>query len=172
MDEDYIIDYLTGQKVPDVGAEANRQAVERHLVEEKGYDRQEIHRNTPIHLDMGGQAYDSQVDLTIKLDGRTLMVVKCAPGSLDSREREIVAAARLLEPRPVPLAVVSDGKTAILWDAVTGKEIGNGLDAIPGKADLVQRFKGVEFQPLDMQRLKREKLIFRSYDSMNVNVAG
>lgn len=170
MNKAYLIDYITGRNVPDVGAEANRQAVERYLVEEKGFLREEIRVNPPIHLDMGDQAYDSRVDLTVVLDGRTLMVVRCAPGSLDSRQREIVAAARLLEAYQVPLALVSDGKTAILWDAISGKKIGDGLEAIPSKADLLNQFKGVELQPLADERRRREQLIFRSYDSMNVNV--
>ena len=37
-----VVDYITGKTKPDTGAEANRQKVERRLVEEKGYAKSEI----------------------------------------------------------------------------------------------------------------------------------
>ena len=37
MSDDTLVDYITGKTVANVGAEANRQAVERFLVQKKGY---------------------------------------------------------------------------------------------------------------------------------------
>ena len=104
--EDMITDYITGRKVPNVGAEANRQAVERYLVEERGFAKQDIKVSVPIHLQIGEEDYRSCVDLVAVVDGNPMMVVKCAPGSLGSREREIISAARLLDVCPIPLAIV------------------------------------------------------------------
>ena len=168
--EEFITDYITGQKVPNVGAEANRQAIERYLVAEKGFKKQDIKVNVPIRMQIRDQAYRSFVDLVITLDGRKLMVIKCAPGSLGSREREIVAAARLLDVHQIPLAVVSDGKSAILLDAASGRKVGESMAAIPSRRELLNNFKEVALEPLTGERREREKLIFRSYDSMNVNV--
>ena len=168
--EEMITDYITGQKVPNVGAEANRQAVEQYLVEEKGYKKQDIQVSVPIQMQIRDQSYRSQVDLVVVLDGRRLMVVKCAPGSLGSREREIVSTARLLDVYQIPLALVSDGKSAILLDTAGGQKIGEGMAAIPSRRELMHQFKEVSLQPLSGERREREKLIFRSYDSMNVNV--
>lgn len=169
--EEFLIDYITGQKVPNVGAEANRQAIERYLVEEKGFKRQDIQVNVPIRIMIRDQAYCSHVDLVITLDGRKLMTVKCAPGSLGSREREIVSAARLLDVYQIPLALVSDGRSAIVLDARSGRKTGEGMAAIPSRGDLRHQFQDVPLEPLAGERREREKLIFRSYDSMNVNVA-
>ena len=168
--EEMITDYITGQKVPNVGAEANRQAVEQYLVEEKGYTKQDIQVSVPIQMQIRDQSYRSQVDLVVVLDGRRLMVVKCAPGSLGSREREIVSTARLLDVYQIPLALVSDGKSAILLEVASGQKIGEGMAAIPSRRELMRQFKEVSLQPLSGERREREKLIFRSYDSMNVNV--
>lgn len=165
-----ITDYLTGRPVPDMGAEANRQTVERLLVEEKGYGREEIEVDAPIAVEIDGDPYRSRVDLVVGLGGRRLMAVKCAAGSLDSRQREIVAAARLLDDRPLPLAVASDGRDALVWDAVTGRPLGAGLKAIPDRTALAARLPFLDTPPLDERRLARERLVFRSYDSMNVNV--
>jgi hypothetical protein len=169
--EDLITDYITGQKVPNVGAEANRQAVERYFVAEKGFKKQDIQVNVPIQMQIRNQSYRSHVDLVVVLDGRRLMAVKCAPGSLGSREREIVSAARLLDAYQIPLALVSDGKSAILLDAPSGRKIGEGMAAIPSRRELSNQYKEVVLGRLAGDRREREKLIFRSYDSMNVNVA-
>lgn len=170
MGENFITDYITGQKVPNVGAEANRQAIERYLVGEKGFRKQDIQVNVPIRMQIRDQTYRSYVDLVISMDGRKLMVIKCAPGSLGSREREIVAAARLLDINQIPLALASDGKSAILLDVTNGQKVGEGLVAIPSRRELLNNFKEVTLEPLTGERREREKLIFRSYDSMNVNV--
>ena len=169
--ERMLTDYLTGRPVPDVGAEANRQAVERLLVEEKGYTRNEIEVDAPIVLEIDGDTYRSRVDLVVGIGGRRLMAIKCAAGSLDSRQREIVAAGRLLDSgRTLPLAVASDGDGAIVWDGATGREIGIGLAAIPDHATLASGFGAVEIPALDERRLARERIVFRSYDGMNVNL--
>jgi hypothetical protein len=168
-----ITDFITGREIPNIGAEENRQAVAHYLVEEKGYLKTEIEIDAAIEMTVAGESYTSQIDLIINLnDGATrFMAIKCAAGSLGSREREILAAARLLdESYQIPIAVVSDGKTAIVLDTVSGKKVGEGMDAIPSKAEACERLKSYEPQSLPEERREREKLIFRTYDSMNVNV--
>jgi len=168
---EWVTDFITGKKVPDVGAEANRQAVERYLVEKKGYSPEDIQVDTPVKLTIGGEPYRSTVDLVVSVAGKRYMVIKCAPGSLGSRERETISAARLLESEyQIPLAVVSDGRTATLLDTTTGKKIDAGLESLPSREVAVKKSAGTVFQVLAESRIEREKLIFRSYDSMNVNV--
>jgi len=167
-----ITDFVTGREVPNVGAEENRQAVERFLVAEKGYLKEDIEVDADIAITVAGEPYNSQVDLVVSADGGKMrfMAIKCAAGSLGSREREIVAAARLLDEYQIPYAVVSDGQTAIVLDTVTGKKIGDGLDAIPSKQEAITRLKAFTPVGFPKDRLEREKLIFRTYDIENVNV--
>jgi hypothetical protein len=65
--------------------------------------------------------------------------------------------------------MVSDGKTAILFDTLSGKKISEGLGMIPSKQSLSADTTTAEFLPFPKERLRREKLIFRSYDSMEIN---
>ena len=169
---DVIVDFITGQVVPHVGAEANRQQVERYLIEAKGYRREDVIVDAPIDVEIDGEVYRSSVDLVVHIGGRPLMAIKCAAGSLGSREREIVAAARLLGPTPLPLAVVSDGSSATVLDVATGKKRGAGLGAIPNRDEAVILSQADPLTPVAPDRLARERLVFRSYDSMNVNVRG
>ncbi|MCK5206305.1 MAG: hypothetical protein KAR15_20625, partial [Desulfobacterales bacterium] len=96
---------------------------------------------------------------------------KCAAASLGSREREILAAARLLAENQLPFSVVSDGKTAIVLDTVSGKKLGEGLNAILSKKEAREKLKAIKPLPFPKEKQEREKLIFRSYDRMNVNVS-
>jgi hypothetical protein len=109
LNSESFVDFITGREVPNIGAEANRQLVERLLVEEKGYKKEEIEVDVPIVLEMGEQPYRSHLDLVVRVTGWRYMVIKCAAGSLASREREVISAARLLDLYQIPLAVVSDG---------------------------------------------------------------
>ncbi len=169
--QETIIDFVTGRKLPNVGAEAVRQRVERFLVKKLGYAHSDIEVNYPMCVAIGEETYRSRVDLVICIDNRFIMAIKCAAGSLGSRVREVLAAARLMTDYQVPLAVVTDGKTAIVLDTVSGEEIGTGLGAIPKREDTVNRFSDGDFIPYDPERKGREAIIFRSYDSMNVNIA-
>jgi hypothetical protein len=110
------------------------------------------------------------VDLVISAGGRRMMAIKCAAGSLGSREREILAAARLLDEYQIPVSIVTDGREAVVLDTVTGKKGGEGIDAIPSKEALLGMSKEIERIPFPEKRLEREKLIFRTYDLENVNV--
>jgi hypothetical protein len=71
----------------------------------------------------------------------------------------------------IPLAVVSDGSTAVVLDTPSGRKIGEGLKAIPAKADLLARLERLQFSDLPEERRAREELIFRTYDRERVNSA-
>jgi hypothetical protein len=170
-----ITDFVTGKEIPNVGAEENRQMVEQFLVNEKGFSKEDIAVDVDIEITIAGETYRSQIDLVVSVDdecGSTpWMAIKCAAASLGSREREILAASRLLTENQLPYSVVSDGKTAIVLDTVSGKKLGEGLNAILSKAEAREKIKEIKPLPFPKQRREREKLIFRSFDSMNVNVS-
>ena len=167
-----ITDFVTGKEVPNIGAEENRQVIERFLVEQKGYSKEDIQIDADIELIIAGEPYRSQLDMVVSADGgkTRFIAIRCAAASLGSREREIVAAARLADDYQIPISVASDGKTAIVLDTVSGKKIGTGMEAIPSKKEAVEKLKTLELQPFPKERLEREKLIFRTYDSDNINV--
>lgn len=167
---DMITDFVTGKQIPDVGAEANRQAVERMLVEQKGYAPSDIVVDMPVEFAAAGRYYASSVDLVVYADNRPFMVIKCAAGSLDSRKKEAVSAARILFDTVVPFAAASDGQSALVFDAVTSKRTGRGLEAVPDAKTAVEMIKKSKPFSLPEDRLEKERIIFRSYDIMNVNV--
>ncbi len=167
---DWLTDFVTGREVPNIGAEEHRQAVEKFLCREKGYPPESIGVDVELTLEVGGEPYSSLIDLVIVLGGRPFMVVKCAAASLESRQKEVIAAARLMSPQPAPYAVVSDGKTAVIYDALERKKTGEGLSQIPSRHAAEKYMAAYDPAPIAENHLEREKIIFRSYDSMNQNV--
>lgn len=164
-------DFITGRSVPNIGAEENRQALERYLVERKGYVHGDIEVDVPIEMDIAGERYRSAVDLVVGVDQRRLFAIRCTAGSIGSYEREILAAARLLNDYQLPWAAASDGKDAVVLDTISGRKIGSGLDALPARAELEAQLPALEFKPLPQERRLREQLIFRTYDREAVNRA-
>ena len=165
-------DYLTGADIPDVGAESQRQTVLRFLVEEKGYTRDALWVDAPLHIRIGDSPYTGKIDLIVKAGAplSPIMAFKCCAGSLGSREREILAAARIFGTTPIPLAVVSDGREAVVLDTATGKPFARGLAALPSPREATHLLAEQPARPFPQERLKREKLIFRTYDQDNVNI--
>ncbi len=165
-----LTDYVTGKEVPNIGAEENRQRVERFLVETKGYSKDDIEVDTDIRFFIGEGEVCSHVDLVVRVQEKRFMVLRCVPGSLVSRQRETLAAARLLDAYQIPFSVVTDGKDAQLLETATGNVLAQGMDAVPSKEEAIQQMRKIKFEPFPQERLEREKIIFRSYDEMNVNV--
>jgi len=166
-----ITDYITGNEIPNVGAEENRQAVEKFLVEQKNYSPSEIILNADINLQIGLDRYQSQIDILVRIHDQSVMVINCVAGSLGSHERETIAAARLLESNQIPVSVVSDGTNALIRNVITGKKIGDGLLMIPSREDAIQILYQYTPTPIPDNRIEREKLVFRTYDSMKINVS-
>ena len=80
--------------------------------------------------------------------------------------RSAIASARVLEPSyQIPLAVVTNCRDAEVLDTYTGKVIGQGMDAIPGRKDAGDMIKAVRFEPFaDKKKIDREKRILNAYD--------
>lgn len=167
---DVMVDYITGKTVFNVGTEEIRQRVEKYLVEEKGYRKEDIVVDADIEIDINGSRYASRLDLVVSVEKKGFMVIKCAAGSLESREREVISAARIFASRPLPVAVVSDSKTAVVYDTVSGKKIGEEMDCIPSPSEAAAILSAFQPGETSDKKKQREKMIFRSYDSMNVNV--
>lgn len=149
----------------DLASEARRK-VEYLLLEKKGYARDDIRKNAAFEVKLADETAYSSVDFVVSIDGKQAMIIKCAAGSLDSRERQAVAAARLFAAPPVPIAVVADPATAEVLDTASGKVIGEGYGAIPVKEQLAGILSGTQPVPLSPERLEREKRILLAFDAI------
>lgn len=132
-------DYLTGEELPDTDDERFRQQLARLLVEEKGFTKEELEPRLVIETLFGTAFVRSVIDLTISLNGeQRLLVLRYGPGSLVTREKPALAAARLLDPACcIPLAVVTNGLDAELLETAAGRVLATGMTAaLPDRAQL------------------------------------
>jgi len=136
------------------------------LKEKKGYDPGDVRKGLAFEVMLGQEAFWSSADFIVSVEGRMGMIIKCAAGSLDSRERQAVAAARVIDSPPVPVAVVADPVTAVVLEVAGGKVIGEGFGAIPTKEQLRSIIAEKAMQPLDPKRLEREKRILLAFDAI------
>lgn len=151
-------------------AAAARKMVEYLLLEKKGYAREEVRKQVVFDVILGQETAHSSVDFLVTIAGEKAMVVKCASGSLSSRERQAVAAARLLDSPPVPIAVVADPTTAEVLDVMTGKVIGEGFGAIPVKDQILTVISEKKLIPLSPERIEKEKRILLAFDAIRCSV--
>jgi hypothetical protein len=87
-------DYLTGEELPDTDDERCRQELARVMVEEKGYAADELEPRLVIDTAFNNQSVSSFIELTVRLQGHRFMIIRYGPGSLVTRERPAIAAAR------------------------------------------------------------------------------
>lgn len=145
---------------------AVRKIAEEMLLGEKGYLTGDIRKNVVFDVVLGSETAKSSVDFLISVDGMIAMVIKCAAGSLNSRERHVVAAARVLGDFQIPVAVVMDPMNAIVLDGVTGKLTGEGFEAIPGRERLHRMISGISLVPLPPEKAEREKRVLLAFDAI------
>ena len=159
-------DFITGETIVDTDDERCRQELARLLVEEKGYGKNDLEPRLKIETLYNKQYVSSTIDITVRGAGKRFMIVRYAPGSIVTRERSAIAAARVLGPAyQIPLAVVTNSREAEILDTYTGKIIRQGLDKIPDKKEAEGLVKSLRFEPFDDETKKdRERRILNAYD--------
>ena len=143
-----------------------RKMVSYLLAEKKGYLPEDIEKRVVFEVKLGQETAYSSVDFLISIAGKRAMVIKCAAGSLSSRERQAVAAARLIGSPPVPVAVVADPVNAEVLDVATGEVVGEGFGAIPVRDRIIQILSEYSAKPLSPDRLEKEKRILLAFDAI------
>ncbi len=159
------IDYITGGEIIDTDDERFRQKIARFLVEKKGWPKSDIETRQTIDTLFADNFVQSTIDFVVRHRGKRFMIIRYGPGSLVTRERSAIAAARVLEPAyRIPLAVVTNGKDAVVLDTSNGKVLGEGLDAIPSPAEAEGLAKRLGFKPFPSEKRERELRILNAYD--------
>lgn len=162
---DCLTDCLTGREIPFSNRDNIRQKVLQFLMDKKDYGKGDFAVDREISFEIEGRPVVSLVDLSIAIDGRTLMIWKCASGSLVSRERQILASARLLEDYIVPFAAVANGLDLEFLDSVTGRVIGCGFESVPSREELIKR-DDLSLKPVNKRKLPVEQRILYTYDAL------
>lgn len=159
-----LADFLTGKTIEDTHDERLRQEVARGLVLQKGYDRQDIRSREKISIACNDKRAQVPLDFRIVLHQRTAMIVKYGPGSILTRRRPALALSRLVAPYQVPFVVITNGRDAEVLSGDSGRRLGEGLDAIPGKNRLLRLVAVAGWAPLTEKQIEMESRILYAYE--------
>ena len=166
-------DFVTGEEIVDTDDERYRQKIAHFLVEEKGFAKEDLEPRLTIETLFASQFVVSKIEYVVSLNGRRVMVVRYGPGSLVTRERPAIAAARVLDPaQRIPLAMVTNGEDAEVLDTLTGKVLFEGLDGVPCREDLAAMVTFFDFSPYPGERRERELRILNAFDVQVCCVGG
>lgn len=157
-------DYLTGEQVEATTYEDLRQALAKLLVVEKGWPKDQLAPRQGITFEVDGCFYTRLVDF-IARDGQgdPVCLVDFCAGAVSTFVREALAAARIHETGPIPLAIITDTKDAQLVAVADGRVLGEGMGALPRWEEVLALAKEHPLPPLTRERLQRERRICYAY---------
>lgn len=160
-----VCDYLTGEEIEETTYEDCRQALAKMLVEERGYPRGQVKPKVGINFPIDGKNYCRVADLVVYGDeGQPLFVIFFTAGQPGTFDREIVAAARLIEGGPAPLAAATDMTEAVLHETASGTLLGKGPDEALPRWEYLQELLAEHKAPeLTATHLEREGRILYTY---------
>jgi hypothetical protein len=151
---------------------AVREEMLRFLIEHKGYGPENIERDLKFKVRVSGCEDDVSTDYIISFGGRRFMAVKCASGSVDSRERHVTAFSRVVDEYQIPFCLVTDGENTRLIDTTTGKVVSEDILSVPTKEEALKQIESVKVLPCPPERLEKEKRILLAFETVkcpNVN---
>lgn len=141
-------DFLTGAERTDTHDERYRQKIAGKLVLEKGFDRADIEANTGVEISAGGKKAGLKVDYLVRHQGKIVMLIKYAPGSLVTRRLSTLALSRIVKPYQIPVVVITNGEDAEIMEGDSGRVTASGLDKIPDKGDVIKNYDSFSFKPI------------------------
>ncbi len=157
-------DFLTGQMIDDTHDERYCQMIARRLVEEKGFAKDDIEAKHRLVVTAGEKCGRLTAAFLVRMNARIVILIHYGPGSLVTRQRPALAMGRLVAPYQVPVVVVTNGRQADVLEGGSGKLLGRGLDAIPSRAELEQKWAALGFHPVDQKRQQMEARIAFAYE--------
>ena len=159
-----LVDCITGETLKDTHDERYRQKIGRLLVTHKRYLKTDIEPRKELLVKADAKKAILKIDFVVTLAGKVCMVIKYGPGSLVTRRRAVLAASRLIAPRQVPVAVITNGEDAEIMKGTSGKIIAQGLDSIPAKPDLQTIIAGEAFMTISDEQAEIESRILYCYE--------
>ena len=143
-------DFITGEELVDTDDERTRQQLAQMMVEQLGYHKDELEPRCFIESLFNSQFVRSNIELAVSLRElkKKFLIIRYGAGSLVSRERSAIAAARILEPEyQIPLAVVTNGRDSELIDTGNGEILATGMEAIPSRKQASELITNLKFRP-------------------------
>jgi len=158
------VDFLTGISLPDTHDERIIQDLSKFLVLEKGYLKTDIISRKRLKAVAGTESGFVVLNFVICINDRCVLLLQYGPGSVVTRQRPAIAAARLYTDTIIPICVVTNGNETDIMDTHTGQIISRGLENIPSRKDMQKGFNALKFAKLDANQNEKENRILYTMD--------
>ncbi len=142
-------DFLTGDILPDTLDERYRQKIAKTLVINCCFEKKTIKNNMSLEIGAGVKKAIIKIDFLIDFQGKTVGLIKFAPGSLVTRRLSTLALSRIIRPYQIPLIVVTNGEDAEIVDGDSGKVISTGYENLPDQTFIEKNMKSFSFNPIN-----------------------
>ncbi len=142
------------------------QSLARFFIEQKGFAESDLALDLFIDTCFNKETVTSKIAVTLSVQNKRVMIVRYAPGSLVTREKAAIAAARILEESyQIPLAVVTNGTALELLDTYTGKILAEDFDSLPSREEFLARMDTLKFEPYtDTRNREKARRILNVFD--------
>ena len=136
------------------------------LVNERGFSHEDFIIRETIETIFNGETVISRIALVVRLQDKPVLMIRYAPGSIVTRERSALAAARIYDlDCQIPLVVVTNSQDAVIIDTYTGKSIAEGFENLPSRLQLLDQMVQLKFEPYaNEKKIDREKRILNVFD--------
>jgi len=157
-------DVITGHMITDTHDERYRQQIARLLIEQKGYQKEDLRAQLPLLIKVDGKCARVPVAFVVTIDRYEAMIIHYGPGSLVTRRRPALAMGRLVAAHQVPVVVVTNGEDAEILYGATGKIAFRGLDGIPHKDEIRANGAYQNRKKIPSQRSQGEARIVMAFE--------
>jgi len=158
--------FLTGKLVLDTDRERIKQKLAKFLVDERGFSIDELIPDQEYFMEFKGKKIVSIIDLLIKIDDRILLLARCNPGSVVTRETCAISLARLFLPEHIiPYAIQANLDDVAILDVRNKKAIEYGWENIPLRSELLEMTKNWPPPALPENRIGIEQQLLFSYET-------
>lgn len=141
-----------------------------YLLKDRGFAKEHILIDPEFEISLSDCKIKVSIDFLIKLNDTPTMIIRCAPTSIESWERYILAFARVVSDYQIPYAVVTDSERARVLDVLSNRLIGERIEDIPSKDDLLRFLRGFRKIPFPPDKLEREKRIVYAFEGVKCSV--
>jgi len=159
-------DFITGKEIIDTDDERVRQKIAHFLVEGRGYEKEDIEVRVEKGLVCGREKATAMINFVVNIDGKRAMLIKYGQGSVVSRERVVLAAARIFDRYQIPFAVITNGDEGEVLDSESGEVLYSGLEGIPSKKVLKGLLEKMAFKEIPDKKREIESRILFTFEAI------
>jgi hypothetical protein len=159
------------ERIANMGLSHVNKAVVDYLLSEKGYRAEDLEVEREFRIELGDEVFSVKSDIVLKVEGRIVLLVKCAMTSPDSWERYMVAMCRVACNEVIPFCLVTDGEYAGLIDVRSGDPVSNSFGHIPSRQEALRIVEDMASAPFAMEKAEKEKRILFAFAGLNCTSA-